>query len=473
RPIGLSAMSESPMGRPLGLSAMSETPLDAPSKTVCGIDQVQARPDNDDINLKFLSALPSFRGHKVALAYGVKAVGGGGGGCLTPTHSAFIRAASSGSKLNYSNQQSIVPSVSQTSGRSDSIMGMCFAFFVAENEQSQGYDYVDFELGSCNVKTVDDKARYSAFKVTEVKTDEPKALVSVDSMVNWSDHTAENKTGVAEGLSRLGDACSSSSITGTYMPTHYKCDSPSESENYDPVIQAQDQDQRLPTAVDITTLPESDVEDPNSTAGSPSFSCLENVKSPRIFCNKSGMNNRNVCKNNSVRVKKCFVCGSKLHLIKDCDFYNCVESVPCKSKAASVPAGSRNSPASVTAGGSDPAASRNKPAVNSAGRPNPAGWSKRPAPVSAGRQVSAGWPNPAARPYFRPSSVYFNNMYWPNLYDPMYKGRWGSSQNWLGSLKCTNVVVETTEKLEDFMAGQEALSNLEGGDGKIYQEKAP
>ncbi|GJV95050.1 hypothetical protein Tco_1546627 [Tanacetum coccineum] len=129
----------------------------------------------------------------------------------------------------------------------------------------------------------------------------------------------------------------------------------------------------FPPTVDIKTLPESDVEDPNSTAGSPSFSCLENVKSPRIFCNKSGMNNRNVCKNNSVRVKKCFVCGSKLHLIKDCDFYNCVDYVPCKSKAASVPAGSRNSPASVTAGGSDPAASRNRPAVNSVDRPNPAG----------------------------------------------------------------------------------------------------
>ncbi|GJY59912.1 hypothetical protein Tco_0459804, partial [Tanacetum coccineum] len=31
-----------------------------------------------------------------------------------------------------------------------------------------------------------------------VKTDEPKALVSVDSMVNWSDHAAENKTGEVE-----------------------------------------------------------------------------------------------------------------------------------------------------------------------------------------------------------------------------------------------------------------------------------
>ncbi|GKF42958.1 hypothetical protein Tco_0126300, partial [Tanacetum coccineum] len=167
----------------------------------------------------------------------------------------------------------------------------------------------------------------------------------------------------------------------------------------------------FPPAIDITTLPESDIEDPNSTTGSPRFSCLENEKSPRIFCNKSGMNNRNVCKNNFVRVKKCFVCGSKLHLIKDCNFYNCVESVPCKSKATSVPAGSRNSAAFVTAGGSDPAASRNRAVVNPAGRPNPTGRVGQAAHFAAaqsnpaGRPVSAGWLNPAARPYFRPSSV--------------------------------------------------------------------
>ncbi|GJW58827.1 putative ribonuclease H-like domain-containing protein [Tanacetum coccineum] len=300
------------------------------------------------------------------------------------------------------------------------------------------------------------------------------------------------------------------SITGTYMPTPYKsdieetqvsygsksdnktsetlsesndfvsCDNSdksSDSETYascDSSLKTKTKD--FPPAVDIKTLPESDVEDPNSTAGSPSFSCLENVKSPRIFCNKSGMNNRNVCKNNSVRVKKCFVCGSKLHLIKDCDFYNCVESVPCKSKAASVPAGSRNSPASVTAGGSDPAASRNRPAVNSAGRPNPAGWSKRPAPVSAGRPVSAGWLNPAARPYFRPSSVYFNNMYWPNLYDPMYmnKGRWGtagdpSTDNDIGIVDsgCSRSMTGNKEKLDDFVQVKGGIVKFGGGDGRI------
>nr|GFD06674.1 retrovirus-related Pol polyprotein from transposon TNT 1-94 [Tanacetum cinerariifolium] len=36
----------------------------------------------------------------------------------------------------------------------------------------------------CNVKKVDEKAMYSAFKISEVKTEEPKAMVSVDSMLN-------------------------------------------------------------------------------------------------------------------------------------------------------------------------------------------------------------------------------------------------------------------------------------------------
>nr|GEX02072.1 ribonuclease H-like domain-containing protein [Tanacetum cinerariifolium] len=540
-----------------------------------------ARPDNDDINIKFLRALPS-SWSQVALAlktrgglesmsfddlynklksieldvkighnYGVKAA-------AAPIYFAFVGASSSGSKPGYSDQQSIVPIVSQTSSRSDNIMECVLHSFVAENDPDQDMIYEDFD------QTVDDKARYSAYKVTEVKTDEPKDLVSVDSMVNWLDHETKNKTGVVEKVygmmarlngdhaakgaasvsdaatelyndcyikvqayqhavktlesqkewyhktqialeekvkvlsfnledttntlrytenlhiqaqkekkewevkfketlarfdkwkessknlnklinslmstrTKLGlgfkqyfgedevfDLCIPStldpepiekrflplsksfvkvgemhevppSITGTFMPTSYKSD----------LIETQTKTNDSPTTVDVKTVPESDIEDPKSTIVSPSFSCLENVKTPRIFCNKSGMNNRNVCKNNSVRIKKCFVCGSKLHLFKDYDFYNCVDYVPCKSKAASVPTGSRNSSASVNAGRSDSAASRNRPVVNSAGRPNPAGrigkaahhsadqpypagWSKRPAPVYAGRPVSAG-----------------------------------------------------------------------------------
>ncbi|GJS70782.1 putative ribonuclease H-like domain-containing protein [Tanacetum coccineum] len=564
---------------------------------------VKART-NDDINLKFLRALPS-SWSQVALAlktrgglesmsfddlynklrsleldvrighsYGVKVA-------AAPTHSAFIGAASSGSKLNYSNQQSIVPPVSQTSGRSDSIMECVLHSFVAENEPDQDMIYEDFDqvdqlemeeldlkwqmamlslrinrfekkagrkmnynnqqparfdrrkvrcykclqldiAREWNVKTVDDNARYSAFKVTELKTDEPNSFGLCCSMVNWSDHAAENKTGEVEkvygmmaglhadnGGADVSDATAEFAMMGIspkaqnekkewevkfeatlarfekwknllrtinlftmvlswlgyveflppslerYMPTPYKT-------------------KDIPPAVDIQTLPESDVEDPNSTTGSPSFSCSENVKSPRIICNKSGVNNRKVCKNNFVRVKKCFVCGSKLHLIKDCDFYNCVDSVPCKSKAASVSAGSRISPASVPAGRSDSAASRNRPAVHSAGAPNHAGWSKRPATVSAGRPGSAGWLNPAARPYFRPSSVYFNTP--TNLYDPMFmdKGRWDtagdpSTDNDIGIVDsgCSRSMTGNKEKLADFVPIKGGIVKFGGGDGRI------
>nr|GEY38292.1 hypothetical protein [Tanacetum cinerariifolium] len=50
----------------------------------------------------------------------------------------------------------------------------------------------------CNVKKVDKKARYSTFKISEVKSEEPKAVVSVDFMLNWNEHDAENKTEEAE-----------------------------------------------------------------------------------------------------------------------------------------------------------------------------------------------------------------------------------------------------------------------------------
>ncbi|GJV37467.1 hypothetical protein Tco_1409944 [Tanacetum coccineum] len=653
-------------------------------KILSQLNQVQARPDNDDINLKFLRALPSS-------CYSVKAA-------VAPTHSAFIGTTCSGSKPTYSDQQHIVPSVLRYLS-SDNLNGMLF-----EKKAGRKMNYNNHNLPDLTEEIVDDKARYSAFKVTEVKSDKPKALVSVDSMVNWSDHAGQdNKTGEVEkvygmmaglhadnggadasdaaaelyndcyikvqayqnavktlesqkdwyhktqmaleekirvltanlenttntlsytetlhdqaqkekkewevkyeatlarfekwkesskNLNKLINSSMSTrtkvglgfkeyfgenevfdlsrpstmypepveqevnplyswfvkagemhavppSITGTYMPSPYKSDiektqvsygSKSDNKTSETISESNDfvscdnsdkssdsatyascdsslktKTKDFPPAVGITTLPESDVEDPNSTTGSPSFSCSENVKSPRINCNKSGMNNRNMCKNNYVRVKKCFVCGSKLHLIKDCDFYNCVDSVPCKSQAASVPAGSSNSSASVTADGSDPAASRNRPAVNSAGRPKPtervgqpAGWSKRPAPVSAGGPVSAGWLNPAARPYFRPSSVHFNNMYWPNVYDPMYmtKGRWGTavktsagyswrnkrSQFWgpksngdpstdndIGIVDsgCSRSMTGNKEKLDDFVQIKGGIVKFGGGDGRI------
>nr|GEW86105.1 uncharacterized mitochondrial protein AtMg00810-like [Tanacetum cinerariifolium] len=183
------------------------------------------------------------------------------------------------------------------------------------------------------------------------------------------------------------------SITGTFMPTSYKsvleetqitfgsksttssintfesndfvsCDNndkSSESETCDlaSCVSSPKTTDSFST-VDVKILPKSDVKDPSPTNDFPSCSVKENVKPPRNLCNKSRIADRNHCKNNFVRTKTCFVCGSKSHLIKDCDVYDYVPSVV--SKAASVPAGSRNSSASISAGRCIPAASGNRPA---------------------------------------------------------------------------------------------------------------
>nr|GFD24847.1 ribonuclease H-like domain-containing protein [Tanacetum cinerariifolium] len=66
--------------------------------------------------------------------YGVKAA-------AAPIYSAFVGASSYGLKPGYSDQQSIVPIVSQTFGRSDNIMECVLHSFVAENDPDQDMIY--------------------------------------------------------------------------------------------------------------------------------------------------------------------------------------------------------------------------------------------------------------------------------------------------------------------------------------------
>ncbi|GJS28642.1 putative ribonuclease H-like domain-containing protein [Tanacetum coccineum] len=113
------------------------------------------------------------------------------------------------------------------------------------------------------------------------------------------------------------------------------------------------------SSVDFKTVSKTANQKPSSTIDDPSFSFKENVKTPRKICNESGINNRRHCKNNSFGSKTCFVYGSKIHLIKDCDFYEQqlglynepmwqnVANIPSfVPRAAYVPGGSRNPPTS-------------------------------------------------------------------------------------------------------------------------------
>ncbi|GKC14425.1 hypothetical protein Tco_1011207, partial [Tanacetum coccineum] len=244
-------------------------------KILSQLNQLQAKPDNEDCNMKFLRALPSSWSQ---VAVTLKAKGGldylnfddlynklksleinikGGlsyksNHSATPSHSAFVSTTSADNKMSYAEtpkQSSLYTSASHFN--SGNIMEDVLHSFVAESDPQQQIIYEDFDqIGKldleeldikwkmamlsarinrfekkagrkmkfnnrnaarfdkkkvgcykclhldhfareCTGKQVESNVRYSAFKLKELEQDksaESKALLSVDLMVNWSDH---------------------------------------------------------------------------------------------------------------------------------------------------------------------------------------------------------------------------------------------------------------------------------------------
>nr|GEV24792.1 hypothetical protein [Tanacetum cinerariifolium] len=166
--------------------------------------------------------------------------------------------------------------------------------------------------------------------------------------------------------------------------------------------------------VNVKILPKYDVKDPSPTNGFSSCSFMENVKPPR-------------------------------------NLYNFPSFV---LKATSIPTGSRNSSGSISTGRSIPVASRNRPASIHAGRHIPAGRFNKPAPLPAGRSVLTGWTNHAARPFFRPVNLYFDNVSWPGIYNhmSMNEGRWGSAVKSSAELASLEQTATSKDVSNPFMA---------------------
>nr|GEW83305.1 ribonuclease H-like domain-containing protein [Tanacetum cinerariifolium] len=114
------------------------------------------------------------------------------------------------------------------------------------------------------------------------------------------------------------------------------------------------------------------------------------------------------------------------------------------SKAASVPAGSRNSSASIHAGRFIPAASRNRSA------------SIHAAPFPTGSSVPTGWTNPAARPFFGPTNLYFDNVH-----------SYVNKDIGIVDSGCSRSMTRNKEKLDDFVQVKGGTVTFGGGDGKI------
>ncbi|GJZ65924.1 ribonuclease H-like domain-containing protein [Tanacetum coccineum] len=190
-------------------------------------------------------------------------------GTSAPTHSAFISAASTNSKMSYPKQSHSTTFTSSSSSptASSNVIENVLHSFVAESEPRQQITYDDFdqigkldleelvhngkwkcscsinrfekkagrnmkfnnkdaarltrtkvkcykcsELGhfarECTGKQLDSKARYSSFKLKELdKSEEPKALLFVDSMLNWLDHEGEDvENGAAQVYGMIAEA---------------------------------------------------------------------------------------------------------------------------------------------------------------------------------------------------------------------------------------------------------------------------
>nr|GEY94320.1 hypothetical protein [Tanacetum cinerariifolium] len=328
-----------------------------------------------------------------------------------------------------------------------------------------GLEYLSFDdlynkLRECNVKKVDEKAKYSTFKISETEEAEqvyglmvgfesefavptgnavggvnpvaiefammgnsPKAKLEknewevkfVESLARF-DKWKESSKNLAKLLyssmstrTKLGlgfkeyigsDEVCDLSIPSVFNPepdnrevkSLYESDKSSASETYDfaSCVSSPKTNDSFST-IDVKLLPKFDVKDPSLTNNLPSCPFKENVKPHRNLCNKSETPDRIPCKNTFVRTKKCFVCGSKSHLIKDFNVHDTVDNFPSVvSKAASIPAGSRNSSASISAGRSIPTTSRNRSASIHAGRSIPAASRNKPASIHAGKHIHAG-----------------------------------------------------------------------------------
>nr|GFB38947.1 ribonuclease H-like domain-containing protein [Tanacetum cinerariifolium] len=172
------------------------------------------------------------------------------------------------------------------------------------------------------------------------------------------------------------------------------------------------------STVDVKILPKSSVTDPSPLNGVSSCSIKENVKSPSDLCNKrriaasvpAGSRNSSA----STTADRFIPAASRNRSTS----IHAGRSIPpiSRNRSASIHAGrsilaaSRNKLASIHAGRFIPAASRNRPASIHASRHIPAGRSNKPAPFSAGQTVPTGWINHAARSFFGPKNLYFDNV---------------------------------------------------------------
>nr|GEZ64641.1 ribonuclease H-like domain-containing protein [Tanacetum cinerariifolium] len=211
---------------------------DRMQKILSQLNQLKAKPEDEDINLKFLRALPS--SWSQTLEVDVKGYTTFSSSQSTGlSHSAFVSATSASKKMSYGDSPSYsstttytAPSNSKTgSHRYGNVIEDVLQSFVANIEPEQQLAYEDLEqiekldleemvlkwqMAMLSVqqekgqmlqvstkrplcqrmqgKGRNDKQRYSSFKIKEIgkKEEDSKALITIDTLVDWTDHDGES-----------------------------------------------------------------------------------------------------------------------------------------------------------------------------------------------------------------------------------------------------------------------------------------
>ncbi|GJT10065.1 hypothetical protein Tco_0857107 [Tanacetum coccineum] len=311
-----------------------------------------------------------------------------------PTHSAFIGAASSGSKLTYSDQQSFVPSVDQLEMEELDLKWQMAMLSLRINifEKKVGRMMIYNNSNPC--KDLKKEGWYSAFKVTEVKNSETKSFGSLlipmlkfalmRISISWEMHAVPPPS------------------MELIMPTPYKSD-----------------------------------------LGGNTMTSLQTQETFASCDSKSQdqdhMTSHLCCYQDLPRVSRVY---SSIVNLKQSLF------LACSGYFISI----------VMLGGFDPVLVE----------------TDHTSTCLVDRQLSAvGLLILDARPYFRPSSVYFHNMNWPDLSDPMYmnEGRRGtagdhSTDNDIGIVDsgCSRSMTGNKEKLDDFVQVKGGIVKFGGGD---------
>ncbi|GJV55057.1 putative ribonuclease H-like domain-containing protein [Tanacetum coccineum] len=199
----------------------------ARKKILSQLNQLKAKPEDEDINLKFLRALPS-SWSQVALTLKTK-----GGLELLSFDDLYYKLKTL--EPCYSSSTYTAPSNSKTgSHRSGNIIEDVLQSFVADTEPEQQLAYEDFDqiekldleemdlkwqmamlsvrvhkfeqkleeghfARECRAKGGNDKQRYSSFKIQEIgkKEEDSKALITVDTLVDWTDHDGQSNGVIA------------------------------------------------------------------------------------------------------------------------------------------------------------------------------------------------------------------------------------------------------------------------------------